>query len=158
MRQLSSEELKLACPNYDDVLKRLNEATNDARALRTDWTPQTFGTEVHSRVARGVNGYSDTPPGFRSPDRPQNEDYRAEFSILKARAADPITPPARYGQAGTVRIDVFERVNDQRICVYDIKTGSQPLTLPRSLEIGANVRRRYPNAQSIIVAEARADQ
>jgi hypothetical protein len=75
--------------------------------------------------------------------------------VLKTRAATP-NPPARYGQKGTVRVDVLEnRPENDTVCVYDIKTGEKTLAFPRMVELGRSVYYYYPQTKRIIVTEIR---
>ncbi len=179
--KLTEDELNDACKQYVNVQKWTNEAATDARLERNDWRPSSFGTEVHKRVAHIVNGRSDKPPfDPRSPNEPQNRNFRAEMSALKveaavradaAREADaglgaelPVKPEMDapsirlpgYGQRDTVRVDVFENQPKERtVCLYDIKTGERVLYFPRMKEIARAVFKHYPNALRIIVAEIR---
>jgi len=153
--RLTEEELRHACPRYQEVQEITDEAAADARSDRNDRSPQGFGTEVHTQVARQVNG---TEPGTdrpRSPDDPRDPDFRAEFSAHKKAVADVNNPPARYARRNTVRVDVLENVKDGTVCVYDIKTGERTLLPVRMEEIARSVYRHYPNARRFIVTEVR---
>src|SRR5262249_50792312 len=123
---LTENELKLACDKIDTVQTFTDNAAAAARLDRKDWSPSGFGTEVHTRVAHAVNGKDEKTGNFRSPARPENPDFLAEFSALKTRAANRDAPPPRWGQKGTIRVDVLEnREREQTVCVYDIKTGER---------------------------------
>ena len=120
---------------------------------------------MHKRVARDVNGKVRDTDEFRSPSEPENPDFRAEFSALKTKAADPETPLhpntplPRYGQKGTIRVDVLEnRPDDRTVCVYDIKTGERGLLPGRIKEIVKSVLKYYENAVRIIITEIRPRQ
>jgi hypothetical protein len=54
--KLTDEEFKQACPKYEQVQALTDKAAADARFDRQDWSPSGYGTEVHTRVAREVNG------------------------------------------------------------------------------------------------------
>jgi hypothetical protein len=152
---LNEEQLRKACDKYHEVQTSTDKATRLARAMPNAWTPRTFGTEVHTRVAHSVNGT--LPSGdYRSPDDPKDINFRAEFSLLKTRAADPDAPPPRYGQRGTIRIDVFENREDtSTVCIYDIKTGSSGFTPARRMEMLRSALRRYPDTKSFVITEVR---
>ena len=153
---LNKEQLSDACKKYEQVQTSTDAAAREARAMPNRWTPRTFGTEVHTRVARKVNGRTEDPPYYRRPDDPENLDFRAEYSLLKIREADPEAPPPRYGQRGTIRMDVFEnRDKESTVCVYDIKTGASPLTPARRAEILRSVLQYYPDATRFIITEVR---
>jgi len=112
-------------------------------------TPSEFGTEVHWQIAQKING-----PG-RTPDDPINPDFRAEYSLSKAGAANAAAPEAKYGQRGTIRVDVLENLNNGTVCVYDIKTGRAGLPFYRAKEIAQTVFRRFGKVSQIIVVEVR---
>jgi hypothetical protein len=54
-----------------------------------------------------------------------------------------------------VRIDVFERVREDTICVYDLKTGTSGLSIPRMAEISARVLQSFPPVSRVIVTEVK---
>jgi len=63
--------------------------------------------------------------------------------------------PSVYGAKGSIRVDVFERVGDGTVCVYEIKTGKEELAYTRMREIARRVLKRYPDTTQIIVTEVR---
>jgi hypothetical protein len=156
---LSEEELKDVCPKHKDVQAFTNQAAAAARLEPRDWTPSGFGTEVHKRVARDVNGRVPGTDNFRGPGEPQNPDFRAEFSTLKAEAAakaDQNARPPGYGDPNTIRVDVLEKTDKGAVCVYDIKTGERVLYWPRIVEIVRAVHARFGPVAWIIIAEVRS--
>ena len=102
-----------------------------------------------------MNGKVDGTTDFRSPEDPEDPNFRAEFSAWKTKAADPGAQPPRYGQKGTIRVDVLENRQDNTVCVYDIKTGERGLLPGRIKEIVQSVLKHYPDAVRIIVTEIR---
>jgi hypothetical protein len=152
--RLTDEEFNEACPRYTDVQKFTDKAAADARLHRSDWSPSGFGTEVHTRVAHEVNGTEENGE-FRSPDDPKDPNFVAEFSALKAAAANSVAPRPRYGQKGTVRVDVLEKEKNGTVCVYDIKTGERIFAPLRVEEIAKSVYSHYPDTQRFIVTEVR---
>ena len=135
-----------------------NEAAAAARLEPRDWTPSGFGTEVHKRVAREVNGRVPDTDKFRGPGEPENPDFRAEFSTLKAEAAakaDQNARPPGYGDPNTIRVDVLEKTDKGAVCVYDIKTGERVLYWPRIVEIVRAVHARFGAVARIVIAEVR---
>ncbi|MFG1420793.1 hypothetical protein [Roseixanthobacter liquoris] len=140
---LTKEEVEKACRRYGEVLDYADDA---ARKLnRSDYaSAATYGTAVHSEINRRIKELRD--PNFVS-----------EVSFLKTM--DEADPNAQdrvpYGYRGSIRIDVFERVNAETVCVYDIKTGQSGLSAGRSAEISNAVFQRFPGTENIIVIQVR---
>ena len=61
----------------------------------------------------------------------------------------------RRGQKGSIRVDVYEKVNDESVCVYDIKTGRRGLSYKRIKEIAAAVAEKYGKEARFIIIEIR---
>lgn len=99
-------------------------------------SPTQYGTAVHTALKHRIDGLGD--PNFR-----------AEVSLLKSAWGN-------YGQDGTIRIDVFELAHHDTVCVYDIKTGSSGMSLPRFDEIASRVNSIYRGAiRRILITEVR---
>ena len=101
-------------------------------------SPQQFGTAVHLKVKKEIDGMKD--------------DYlKAEVSFLKGFEDD-------YGVKGTIRIDGLGRVRKRpdTACIYDIKTGRSGLTFPRMLEMVVNTQKAFNGEiRHFIVTEVR---
>ena len=138
---LTRAETDLACPRHGEVQSRTNAIAHLVTQEGGYDSPQRYGTEVHKRLAYVING-----PG--GSDFPRDLDFRAEYSLIKSKAAD-------YGERGSIRVDVLERVNSDTVCVYDIKTGDRGLGAARMDEIAFNVNRLYPGTRRVIVIETR---
>jgi hypothetical protein len=161
---LTEKQVRDMCKKYDHVQQLVNTAAQDPITLMQG-TPQNRGTAIHVQTARQVNGGSPHAPGFFSPENPRDENFRAEFSLLKALQENPALTLKQakeqlergYAAGGTIRIDVLENVDGKNklICVYDIKTGNARLTPARILEITQVVARRYPTSHQIIIMESR---
>jgi hypothetical protein len=120
IQTLGRDEVSAACPRLGEVQDRTDRITADVNRETIGLSPSQFGTEVHTRLKNEIKN-------LRDPD------FNAEVSFLKSKEAD------RYGQIGSIRVDVDERVNSRTVCVYDIKTGTSGLTLPRMVEIAGRV-------------------
>jgi hypothetical protein len=59
------------------------------------------------------------------------------------------------GQTGSIRVDVYEKVSDDLVCVYDIKTGRRGLSYARIQEIAAAVAEKYGKEARFIIIEIR---
>lgn len=134
---LDRDEVDAACPHHPEVRSRTDQA--DAAVRRAggkSLPPAVFGTLVHTNLKRQIETLRD--PNFI-----------AEKSLLKSKEE------ARYGQRGSIRIDLLERVGNGVVCVYDIKTGNAKLTTLRVAEIARNVGKNYPEANRIIIIETK---
>lgn len=135
VRTMTREEVAYVCPRLGEVEARAERAVAEIAAERPGLRPAIFGTAVHTRIRDEINP-------LRDPD------FFAERSFLKEQQA-------RYGDRGSIRIDVFERVRDDTICVYDLKTGTSGLTVPRMTEISTHVLAKFPSVARLVVTEVR---
>lgn len=133
--QLTREQVDEACPRHAEVQARTDQAAEAVRRAGNTLTAQTYGTAVHTDLKQQIDALNDP-------------DFRAEVSAIKSDSA-------RYGQSGSVRIDVLERVGNGTVCVYDIKTGDRGLGARRMAEIAGNVHSLYRDTRRIIVIETR---
>lgn len=134
--RLTREETDIACPRHPEVQWRTDDAADTVRREGNYWTAAQYGTRVHKNLERQIKLLSD--PYFV-----------AERSLSKERER------ARYGEPGSVRIDVLENVGNGTVCVYDIKTGRRGLSAARSAEIVGTVFKRYPGTRRILLIETR---
>ena len=133
---LSRDEVDEACPRLGEVQMRTDDAVETVRRRGAlDLSPTQFGTAVHVALKNQIDA-------LRDPD------FRAEVSALK-------TLNETYGARGSVRIDVFENIRDEIVCIYDIKTGKSVLRLRRAAELAAKAFEGLPSARQIIVIETR---
>lgn len=133
-RLLNREEVDAACPRLNEVQERTDFAASSVH--RPDYPrPADYGTAVHHNLKQQIVSLND--PNFR-----------AEVSLLKTEQAD-------YGVKDTIRIDVFERLGNGTVCVYDIKTGKEGLSPARFAEITRRVFKVFPDTTRIIISEIR---
>jgi hypothetical protein len=59
----------------------------------------------------------------------------------------------RYGTPGSIRVDVYERTRDGSVCVYDMKTGTGPLTAARMREMSETILSKFGDARRVLVTE-----
>lgn len=131
---LNREEVNAACPRLNEVQLRTDFAAASVR--REDYDrPSEYGTAVHTNLKRQIAALDD--PNFRG-----------EVSVLK-------TIEASYGERDSIRIDVFERLGNGTVCVYDIKTGKEGLSPARFAEITRRVFKVFPDTTRIIISEIR---
>jgi hypothetical protein len=145
---LTREEVDQACPRQIEAQTITDLAA--ASTNRADYeTPQKYGTAVHQKIRREING--------PNPNFPRDPDFRAEVSLLKTQAAslEAENQEVRYGSAASIRVDILENTRHNTVCVYDIKTGRSGMSAARFSEIAHTVYRRFPQTQRIIVIEVR---
>jgi hypothetical protein len=134
-RLLNRDEVDSECPRLNEVQQRTDFAA--ANINRADYARASeYGTAVHKNLADQIRTLVDP-------------NLHAEVSLTKTREA------LRYGEAGSIRIDIFERVGNGTVCVYDIKTGSEGLNLARFHEIAARVLAIYGDTTRIVISEIR---
>lgn len=140
--QLTRDQVEDVCPRRAEVQRITDREVSTIR--RQDYpSPQAYGTAVHTRIQRAINGDGVIP---------QDPDFRAEVSEAKSREA-------RYGTRGSTRIDVFENPGTGTVCAYDIKTGEKTrLGFVRMAELAGAASRLYPGASRIIVTEVRSNR
>jgi len=133
--RLSPVEVQQACPGFPNV-----QSITDASAThvsREGLSPSQYGTKVHTEIRDRIlaeDGTAPFPRGYFMPER----------SFLKEKAAN------RYGELGSVRIDVFEEANRSTICIYDIKTGREGFLPGRMRELASRTRMLYGPARFIL--------
>jgi hypothetical protein len=65
----------------------------------------------------------------------------------------------RYGEKGSIRVDIFKRISSDAICVYDLKTLNAQLTPKRMREIADYIFKRYGvKVKRIVVVEVKAGE
>lgn len=135
VRNLDRDETRRNCPRLDEVQSRTDAAAETVSQARPGLPPAEYGTAVHENLKQQINALGD--PNFR-----------AEVSFLKGQEEG-------YGRLGTVRVDVYERIDDTTTCVYDIKTGKSGLTPARMREIATTVGMSYGAIGRVIITEVR---
>jgi hypothetical protein len=140
VRLVDSHELKAICPRYEEVQWYTDLAYERVSSTRSGLSPTQFGTAVHKDLSDQVRDLKDL---F----------FRSEVSFIKSTGID-----ADYGEKGSLRIDVLEKVKNDTVCVYDIKTGKTLLYPGRSAEIATTVYNRFGPVNKVIVTEIRASQ
>jgi hypothetical protein len=146
---MTREQVSKVCEQFDHV-QTLTDAAVDKYEGKGLSRAQ-FGTAVHT----DVKGEIEKPP--------VKPNFRAEVSIRKfllewQKDAEGEEYIARYGLKNSVRIDVLENVDDDTVCVYDIKTGisrNSGLDDERIMEIARAVKNRYPHIRRIVIVEVR---
>ena len=134
---LSRDQVDNECPRLNEVQQRTDFAA--ASINRADYLRASeYGTAVHKNLADQIRALKDP-------------NLIAEISLLKQTEV-------RYGTKDSIRIDVFERVGNGTVCVYDIKTGNEGMTLARFHEIAVRVLAVYKDTTRIVISEVRPGQ
>jgi hypothetical protein len=139
---MTREEVTDIC-SLKDVEDRAQAAVNKVATEQPRLPPAVFGTKVHWEY----EGRYRIPWQFRFPRRAILPQGGRNTALQAGRY--------RYGTRGSVRIDVFEKVRDDLVCVYDLKTGTRGLSIPRMIEISTRVLRHFPPQARVIVTEVR---
>jgi hypothetical protein len=136
------DDLENVCKRLPTVQEYTDEAVDKVRKDQGYSGPASFGSRVHKVIADKV-------------DEEDDPDFQAEVSVIKSKAA-----AARYGEKGSVRIDVYENQKEKStVCVYDPKTGLRGLSFPRMTELAEAAHRLFGTPpKQIIVIEVRPGQ
>lgn len=134
--RLTREQVDAYCPRFQDVQTRTDETYARIAREQPFASASQLGTTVHVSMKRQLDGIGDP-------------DYRAEVSAIKSKEE------ARYGDRGSVRIDVLENVGNGTVCVYDPKTGRAGLSAARIVEIATAARLAYRTSSRIVVTGVR---
>lgn len=135
VRNLERDETRRNCPRLEEVQRRTDLAAETVSQTRPGLSPAEYGTAVHENLKQQIKALDD--PSFR-----------AEVSFLKGQEDG-------YGKSGTVRVDVYERIDAATACVYDIKTGYAGLSPARMREIAQNVGALFGPIGRVIITEMR---
>ena len=139
---LTWEEVEYICgEHFKNVQEFTDKAFDDVKKDKS-LSPSQRGTEVHQRVENDIKE-------LKLKGAIDDERLKAEMSFAKGDGS------ARRGAKDTVRLDVFNKVNDKTICIDDIKTGQSGLSYSRMKELVASVSQKYGNVERIIVTEVR---
>jgi len=135
VRNLERDETKRNCPRLEEVQSRTNVAAEIVSQTRPGLPPAEYGTAVHENLKQQIRTLDD--PNFK-----------AEVSFLKGNEDG-------YGRHGTIRVDVYERIDAVTACVYDIKTGYSGVSPARMREIAQNVGALFGPIGRVIITEVR---
>ena len=123
VRSLSRAETKDYCPSIEKVQEIADDVSKDVRARSAGMSPQQIGTAIHYQIAEYIQ------------DNPKLG--------LRAEVTFNIDGPDRTGAKGSVRADASEEVSSKALCIYDFKTGNEPLSPARAAQLTYNAFRAY---------------
>jgi hypothetical protein len=147
VRLLAKEEVKKVCKKLDEVQELTDEAVLNTIGERSEMSPTQYGTAIHKYVSDVIG---DKDPNFKAEESflKLQEEMKQNGEVYSAK-------PTKYGKKNSIRIDVFERRDQQTVCVYDLKTGLSGLSTARRTAILTYVHGTYPGATHIVIAEVR---
>src|SRR5262245_41237651 len=138
VKLVDREAVEQPCPEIEKVTEQTDPAAEKVSKEQPFLPAAQYGTAVHYQLKKQIDLLDKTKhPLF------------AEQSFLKSEDA------AKSSGKRSIRVDVYEKAENQTICVYDIKTGDRRLDMPRMAEIATTVVREFPGTQRIIVTEIR---
>ena len=159
---LTQSEVNLICNQFNTVQKLTDGAAAAVQAGRLPLDPGQYGTAVHQLIKEAVNGPK--KPKSSNDARPYptlwaEQSFAKQYEEAKKQEVSNQSPQkpedTYYSAPGSIRVDVYEKVNPKTVCVYDIKTGRSGLTGPHMLEIAIRVARRFDAGARIVVMEMR---
>ena len=125
---LTQEQVAQVCKVLPDVQTWTNEAATMHLPQRAAMSPTEWGNLVHWAIYKRITDLKKTIPTALANVFP-------EISIDGRRLEIDHPNRPRYGQAGTSRLDILEKISATTYCIYDVKTGASGLTPNRMNEI-----------------------
>ncbi|MDR6634059.1 hypothetical protein J2X72_002859 [Phyllobacterium sp. 1468] len=147
VRLATRDEIKRYCPEFDQVQRLADEAAARTGPRSEYSSAATWGTATH------VNMKDLTL------EDPDNKNLYTEESFVKYReevmeAPDFYQRNPQYPSKNSLRIDTRGQVqHDDTVCVYDLKTGTKGITIPRAIEIYESVKRRIKPMPEVRIVE-----
>jgi hypothetical protein len=159
---LSRSEIDNICREFATVQEVTDAAAANVQADKRPMDAGQYGTAVHERIKLMINGpkQDKSSTDVRSyatlwAEQSYAKTYEERKQQTPRDAAKAPGADARWGEPGSIRVDVFEEVNLTTACVYDIKTGRSGLSGPHMLEIAVRIALRLGRGARIIVMEMR---
>jgi hypothetical protein len=162
---LDRERIKDICKRLEDVQRFTDEGASAAARKEPVLNPREFGNEVHKYVEIKVN--AEGKPNFlaeKSIEKTKDdgatgggkETEPADVKTERTRGGNSIKVDGDKREKRSIRVDVYEKVKDKTVCVYDIKTGRRGLDFARRVEIIQTIFRKFgKDVRRIILMEIR---
>jgi len=153
--QLDRDEVNKKCKKLGVVQRLTDKAFGKIKqefqeSGKPVWGP-VFGTAVHDYVANAIGEH--------------DKNFRAEMTVWNDITDKPIPKGEKpkpgdklTAVPGSVRLDVFERRDNDTACIYDIKTGRQRLTYARMHYLMEKVRDAFEDVKRFIFIEVRPSE
>ncbi|UMY16157.1 hypothetical protein MMB17_15695 [Methylobacterium organophilum] len=144
--RLEQADLDQACPRNGEIQFIANDSYARLKASGLYRTLTELGILTHADIARRIREKGDP-------------NLKAEASFVEPNPARGIFPgqEARYGEKGSVRLDVLERTRPGTVCVYDFKTANAKIGSLRAIELATIVQKHYPETNRIIIIQMKPE-
>ena len=143
LEALTAEQVAQTCKSLPDVQRWTTQAAAILLPQRPTMSASAWGTAVHISIHGQVEAHKKMLP----------EKYAnvfSELTVLDGRDGRDDDGPY-YGQSGSSRLDVVEKVSSNFFCVIDVKTGRSGLTTNRIREILS----KLPKDVQVFILEVR---
>ncbi len=141
---LTQEQVAQVCKVLPDVQTWTNEAASELLPERSVLSAKDWGNAVHWAIYERITHLKNVFPTALANVFP-------EISIDDDRRDSNDEDGPSYGQSGTSRLDVLEKVSATTYCVYDVKTGTSGLERKRLVEI----LNKLPKGVLVYIVEVR---
>ncbi|MHC1549470.1 hypothetical protein [Phyllobacterium sp. K27] len=142
VRKADIGEVSKVCQHYFTVQTQTDIAAFAAGSVSNYTDAGAYRTRVHKILERQINS-------MFSPA------LQAEYVLWDALAEAPDNTAATRGNKHTLELDVFEKVNDDLVCIYDIKTGKRNFTSKRMSQLSHAVAKKYPGVKNFFTIQIR---
>jgi hypothetical protein len=140
-RTIPNEDIPLYCPRAGEVQAAVDRVMARIGPRPDDETPWGYGTRAHNALAAEIRRINDGRLGEGS--------LRAEVAHHKGpHDTSPDAP-------NLIRTDVLEHGRNNTVCVYDLKTGREPLWPRRAVELGRYAVSVHRDIRQVVVTEVR---
>ena len=115
VRSLSRSEVRNYCPSIETVQEIADSVSKSVRANADGMSPQQIGTAIHYDIAKYIRAHPELG--------------------LEAEVTFNVEGSDRPGAKGSVRADANEETAARSLCIYDFKTGNEPLSPARATQL-----------------------
>lgn len=143
LEALTAEQVAQTCRSLPDVQMWTTQAAAILLPQRSGMSASAWGTAVHLNVHGLVEAHKTMFPQ-------KYANVFSELTVLDGLDSGDASGP-HYGQSGSSRLDVVEKVSPNLFCVIDVKTGSSGLTTSRIHEILS----KLPKGVQVFILEVR---
>jgi hypothetical protein len=135
------EDVKKVCGDkmFDKIQNIVDQAYDDVLKEGKILSPTQFGIEVHKRIKDAILALGD-------------DNITAELSLPKPESQ---SNKDHYGAKDTARLDIFNRIDKNTVCTYEVKTRPSGTTRRQMRNYVTSVAKKYPEVDRIIFTEMR---